>query len=148
MKKILLIIALGFSSILLFNVNADAQSDKPYTDGPVWNVYFIRTKAGMSETYLRDLSTHWVKIVKEAKAEGIIMDYKVLQSRPGSPSDWDLMLLVEIKNYAVLDSIGEKMDALSEKLLGSEDTQHKTALSRNDMRDNIGDKLAQELIFK
>ncbi len=148
MKKILLIIALGFSSILLFNVNADAQSDKPYTEGPVWMVNFVQTKAGMSETYLRDLSTHWVKIAKEAEAEGIIMDYKVLQSHPATPSDWDLMLLIEIKNYAVLDGIGKKMDALAEKLLGSEDTQHQTALSRNDMRILLGDKLAQELIFK
>ena len=98
--------------------------------------------------YSKDLSTHWIKVVEAAKKRGLIMDYKVLSSDPGSTTDWDLMLLVEHKNYANLDDMSDKIDALVKELLGTEDTQHQSAISRNSMRDILGGKLARELIFK
>ncbi len=76
------------------------------------------------------------------------MDYKVLSADPASKTSWDLMTMTEVKNYAALDGLGDKMDALATKLLGSESVQLQSAISRNDMRDLLGSRLAQELIFK
>ena len=33
-----------------------AQSDAPYTEGPVWNVTMVKTKAGMTDEYLKGLA--------------------------------------------------------------------------------------------
>ncbi|MCO6462213.1 MAG: hypothetical protein J5I59_12485 [Saprospiraceae bacterium] len=128
--------------------NIHAQSEMPYTGGPVWNITFVRTKQGMERNYLQDLSNNWAKLGKVAKSEGIIMDYKLIAAPKASPTDWDLMLLIEVKNYAALDGMNEKFDALAAKLFGTEEKQHQNALNRNDMREILSEKLGQELIFK
>lgn len=102
----------------------------------------------MQLMYLKNLSDGWVKLMKEAKTQGLIMDYKVLSSLPGSKDDWDLMLMTEIKNHAAEDGLSDKLDAISDKLFGGEDTRQKAAVSRNDLRELLGGKMADELIFK
>lgn len=74
---------------------------------------------------------------------------KFLRLNLASEHDWDLMLMYEIKNHAVLDGLDEKMEATAKKLFGgSQETQHTNAISRNDLRVLQGGKLAQELDFK
>ena len=109
---------------------------------------FIQTKPGMGRVYLKDLSTHWIKLGEAAKAQGLSLDYKVFSATPASKTDWNLMPMIEVNNHAALDGLDDKLDALASKLLGSDDVQHTAALSRNDMRDNLGGRLVQELIFK
>ena len=127
---------------------ATAQTSKPYIEGPVWSVQFIKTKPGMARLYLNNLSEGWIKTMTEAKTEGLIMDFKVFSGIPGSKDDWDLMLMYELKNHAAEDGLSDKMEALRNKLLGSEDVQHKSAIARNDLREALGGKMTQELIFK
>jgi hypothetical protein len=148
MKKISLLSLLSLSFGLFCCVCAQAQSTKPYTEGPVWQVQFVQTKSGMGQQYLKNLNDGWIKVMVEAKAEGTIMDYKVLQSEPAAKTDWDLMLLIEIKNYAGLDGMQDKMEVIRNKIFGSEDVQQKASVLRNDLRDLLGGKLARELIFK
>ncbi|HRQ51443.1 MAG TPA: hypothetical protein PLR74_12945 [Agriterribacter sp.] len=148
MKKLIPVFAIAALLILSTSSDANAQSEKPYKEGTVWHIELIKTKSGMGQMYLKDLATHWVKMAKAAQSRGYIMDYKVLSAEPGFPGDWDLMLLMEVKNYAALDDVDDKMNALAKELFGSEDTQHQSAISRNDMRERLGGKLAQELIFK
>ena len=126
-----------------------AQSDRPYTEGPLWQVQFIKTKPGMEEMYLKNLADGWIKIMRAAKDAGYIMDFKVLSADPASENDWDLMLMYEIKNYAMLDGATEKMDALNKKVFGGDDnSMHQQAVSRNDLRTLQGGKLTQQLDFK
>jgi hypothetical protein len=102
----------------------------------------------MTLLYLKNLSEGWIKVMNEAKMEGLIMDYKVFSGLPGSKDDWDLMLMYEIKNHAVQDGLIDKMDAIRNKLLGTEEVQQKSAVARNDLREQLGGKVTQELIFK
>jgi hypothetical protein len=145
MKKFL------FNSAILMlfcSINVSAQTSKPYTDGPVWQVQFVNAKPGMTELYLKNLSEGWIKEMRAAKDASLIMDFKVLQAPNASGNDWNLMLMYELKNYAMLDGMSEKMDAIASKIFGSEETQHTNAVSRNDLRELQGGKLAQELNFK
>lgn len=148
MKKSILNATIAICILMACFGNASAQSDKPFQDGPVWTIQYIRTKPGMGLTYLKDLAAHWVKLSEAAKQRGIIMDYKVLSGYPGNAGDWDLMLLTEVKNNAALDGMDDKLNAMAKDLFGSESTQHQQAMSRNDMREILGGKLAQELEFK
>jgi hypothetical protein len=147
MKKLLFFFSLTLF-ILMTQLTVTAQTSKPYTEGPVWNVQFIKTKPGMTLLYLRNLSDGWIKIMNEAKMEGLILDYKVFSGIPGSKDDWDLMLMYELKNHAVEDGLTDKMEAIRNKMFGSEDVQQKSAVARNDLRELLGGKITQELIFK
>ncbi|MGN6400575.1 MAG: hypothetical protein ACTHMD_08985 [Flavisolibacter sp.] len=148
MKKLMLSLTFCLVSLLLLQLYAGAQTNKPYSEGSLWQVDFIKTKSGMGALYLKNLSEGWIKMMEAAKKQGLITDYKVLSSEPASQSDWDLMLLYQVKNYAALDGLNDKMDKLSEQLFGSEDAQHKNAVSRNELRELYGGKVMQELIFK
>ncbi len=149
MKKAILNSAFALVIMLACSINVNAQSDRPYTDGPLWQVQFVHTKSGMTEMYLKNLANGWIKEMRAAKDAGYIMDYKVLSAQPASENDWDLMLLYEIKNHAALDGATERMDAIAKKVFGdSQDEMHKQAVSRNDLRVLQGGKLTQQLDFK
>lgn len=148
MKKLFLSFSLCLSSIIFLQSDICAQTSKPYTEGPLWEVQFVKTKPGMGDLYLKNLSEGWIKMMTAAKKQGLITDFKVLSSEPASQNDWDLMLLYQVKNYAALDGMNDKMDKLAEQLFGGEDTQHQNAVSRNDLRELYGGKMTQELIFK
>lgn len=149
MKKAIFTSAIAFIMLIAFNQNVTAQVDRPYTEGSLWQVDFIKTKSGMGDQYLKNLSEGWIKVMRAAKQQGYILDFKVLSAQPASESDWDLMLIYEIKNYAMLDGMTEKMDALLAKVFtGGEDFRQKEAISRNDLRILQGGKLTQELKFK
>jgi hypothetical protein len=148
MKKFLfptlVVVALLFCAQSIF-----AQTDRPYTEGPLWQVQFVHTKSGMTELYLKNLSEGWIKEMRAAKDQGLIMDFKVLSAQPVSENGWDLMLMYEIKNYAMLDGATQKMDALAKKVFaGNDETLHTQAVSRNDLRVLQGGRLTQELNFK
>jgi hypothetical protein len=57
-------------------------------------------------------------------------------------------LMYEIKNHAVEDGLTDKMESIRNKMFGSEDVQQKSAVARNDLRELLGGKITQELIFK
>jgi hypothetical protein len=147
MKKILFFFSLTLF-ILMTQLTVTAQTSKPYSEGPVWNVQFVKTKPGMATLYLKNLSDGWIKVMNEAKTEGLILDYKVFSGMPGSKDDWDLMLMYELKNHAAEDGLSDKMESIRNKLFGSEDVQQKSAVARNDLRELLGGKSTQELIFK
>ncbi|MEO9144446.1 MAG: hypothetical protein ABI237_02725 [Ginsengibacter sp.] len=126
-----------------------AQTNDPYTEGPLWQVQFVHTKSGMTDQYLKNLSEGWIKEMRAAKDAGYIMDFKVLSTQPASENDWDLMLMYEIKDYAMLDGARKKMEALDKKVFGnSQDVAHKEAVNRNDLRVLQGGRLTQQLDFK
>lgn len=148
MKKKFISLLLSLTPLLFCSPALHAQNDKPYKEGPVWTVDFVQTKPGMGEAYLKNLSENWLKMMQEAKRQDLIMDFKLLTSDAATPSDWNIMFLVEYKNYAALDGLSDKFDAVEKKVMGSAGAGAKVTVSLNDMRQFIGSKLAQELIFK
>ena len=138
MKKFLFNSAL---MILFCSVNVSAQTNRPYTDGPLWQVQFVNTKPGMTELYLKNLSEGWIKEMRAAKDAGLIMDFKVLQAHNASGHDWNLMLMYELKNYAMLNGMRETMDAMSGKICDSEETRHTSQVSRHDLNKIHGGKM-------
>ncbi len=149
MKKFMFHSSFTFIIMMAFSQMLSAQSDKPYTNGPLWQVQFIQTKPGMTALYLKNLSEGWIKEMRAAKDAGYIMDYKVFEAQPASQNDWDLMLMYEVKNFAMLDGMNDKMEALMKKAPGNTDeTLHTQAVSRNDLRNLQGGRLTQELNFK
>lgn len=73
----------------------------------------------MGDLYLKNLSEGWIKSMRAAKEQGLILYFKVLQGQPASENDWNLMLMYQLKNYAMLDGMSNKMEAITTKIFGS-----------------------------
>ena len=123
-------------------------ADRPYTMGSVWNVTLVRVKYGMDQQYLTDLAGTWKRILEEAKKQNLVLSYKVLDGGAANSTDWNLMLLVEVKNWAQLDTPPETFDAIMDKLVGPEKQQMELLVKRSDMREVVGIKNLQEIRFK
>jgi len=136
---------LGF---FLVAAQPSIAQDKPYTEGTVWGVSFIRVKPGMFDVYMRDLAVQRKKLMDEAKKQGLIVSEKMLSGSAAGRDDWDLMLMVEYKNWAAFDGLSAKFDALALKVVGSEEKQLQTMVKRTEVREIIGEKTLQEITFK
>ncbi len=125
-----------------------AQADAPYTEGSVWSISFIRVVPGMGDDYLRSLGTTWKRVMDEAKKQGIILSYKVLDSMASSPDDWDLLLLVEYKNWGALDGLDAKLRAIESKIVGGPEQNRALMTKRLEVRRILGAKNAREIFLK
>jgi len=55
-------LSLGIASLCF------AQSDAPYTEGPVWNITMVKAKSGMTDEYLKGLAKTLKGTLEEAKS--------------------------------------------------------------------------------
>ena len=125
-----------------------AQSDAPYTEGPVWQITMVKTKRGMGDDYLKGLAKTFKGELDEQKKQNLILDYKILLGDAATPQDFDILLMVESKDMAALDNGREKFDPIAKKIEGSVEEQEQTMVKRLDIREIVGDKLMREITLK
>lgn len=127
---------------------AQAQTARPYHEGSVWSIAFIRVKAGMDPAYLSYLATDWKKEQEAMKAEGLILSYKVVSVEPHAPADFSLMLMTEYKSLAAMESGADKADALGQKLFGSDQKMMQGYKDRLEIREVLGSRLGREIVLE
>jgi hypothetical protein len=135
-------LSLGIASL------CPAQSDAPYTEGPVWTVTMVKTKAGMTDEYLKSLAKTLKASLEEAKKQNLVLDYKVLLGNAATLQDFDILILVESKNMAAQDNAREKFDPITRKVVGTIDQQQALQVKRLDIREIVGTKLMREITLK
>ncbi|MBH9576910.1 hypothetical protein [Inhella proteolytica] len=140
-------LALSALLALAASLPAAAQT-KPYNEGSVWGISLIKVKPGMQDIYLRDLGVARKKLMEEAKKQGLILSEKILIGQASDREDWDLMLMVEFKNWAAFDGLTDKFDALSLKMVGTEEKQVQMMVKRTETREILGNKTMQEITLK
>ena len=138
----LVALSLGIASL------CSAQSDAPYTEGPVWNITMVKVKPGMGDEYLKGLAKTLKGTLDEAKKQNLVLDYKILLGNAGTPQDFDILIMVESKNMAALDNGREKFDPITRKVVGTTDQQQAMAVKRLDIREIMGTKLMREITLK
>jgi hypothetical protein len=145
-KFLILIISVAVSTA--FTGLCLAQSDAPYTEGPVWTVTMVKAKAGMTDEYLKGLAKTLKGTLDEAKKQDLITDYKILLGNAAMPQDFDILIMVESKNMAALDNGREKFDPIARKIVGTTDQQQAMAVKRLDIREIMGVKIMREITLK
>ena len=125
-----------------------AQSDAPYTEGPVWTVTMVKTKTGMTDESLKELAKTLKASLEEAKKQNLVLDYKILLGNPATPQDFNILIMVESKNMAAQDNTREKFDPIARKLVGTTDQQQAIQVKRLDVREIMGTKLMREITLK
>ena len=108
----------------------------------------VRTKAGMTDDYIKNLAGAYKSTSDEMKKQGIIMDYKIFLGNAATQEDYDILLMVELKNMAALDNFREKVDPIERKLIGSEQAMHEGSVKRGEIREILGTKLMREITLK
>jgi uncharacterized membrane protein YheB (UPF0754 family) len=108
----------------------------------------VRTKAGMTDEYLKSLAKTLKASLEEAKKQNLVIDYKVLLGNTATPQDFDILIMVESKNMASQDNAREKFDPIARKVIGTIDEQQGIQVKRLDIREIVGTKLMREITLK
>ncbi len=148
MKTKRILICSLIASLLLLGISVFAQVKRPYRNGSVWDIAFIRVKPGMSTAYMNYLATDWKKNQEAMKREGIILSYKVLGTEGHGTGDWNLMLLTEYKDLATMEANEDKADAVAQQVIGTDQKQIQGYRDRAEIREVIGGRLAREIILE
>jgi len=140
--------ALALSVLGAAAVTVHAQVKRPYHDGTVWNVTFVRMKPGMDSAYLNYLASDWKRNQEAAKKEGLIVSYKILSTEAHSPDDWNLILMTETKDLASMEANQDKADALTQKMVGDDQKQMQGYKDRSEIREIMGIRQAREIVLE
>ena len=135
-------------ALLIVGISVYAQVNRPYHNGAVWNIAFIRIKPGMDTAYLNYLAGPWKAEQEAQKKEGNILSYKVLSVEGHTPGEWNLMLMTEYKNLATMEANQEKAEAVVQKVIGNDEKQMQGYRERLEIREVMGDRLAREIILE
>jgi hypothetical protein len=138
------IAALSFSFVVAAAAVAD---EKPYKEGPVTSVAWIRVKDGKMYEYINYLKGNYTQEMEAFKKAGLVTGYKIYQVAPRRPEDPNLILTVTYPNYAALDHNAD-FDAITTKLEGSLKQAQEGYSGRESIRVVLGSELIQELIPK
>jgi hypothetical protein len=120
-----------------------------YTEGPVWRVSLIRVKPTHMDEYLTSLQQSSKPFFDEEKRQGLIVDYKVfLKETEHTPDDWDLCVAIEYKNYAAMDGLAAKTEAIRDKVLGSKQQAQQISEKRQEIRETVSSEILEEIFLK
>jgi hypothetical protein len=156
--KLLVIIALtcGLSGFCLAQSSpttattpaSTAGSSAPYNEGPVWTLTMIKTKTGLADEYIKQITGTVKPVYDEEKKQKVILDYKILNGEASDPHDFNILILVEYPNWAAFDTLRNKMDPVVAKVMGSEEQRKELAVKRLDVREILGTKTMREITLK
>ena len=140
--------ALVAAAVIAAGLSVYAQVSRPYHDGAVWQISFIRVKPGMDAAYMNYLASDWKRNQEAAKKEGLILSYKVISTEAHGSTDWNLMLMIEHKDLASLEAGQQKADALIQQVVGDDQKQMQGYRDRLEIREVMATRLSREIILE
>jgi hypothetical protein len=135
-------------ALLVIGVSVYAQVNRPYHNGSVWNIAFIRIKPGMDTAYLNYIAGQWKAEQEAQKKDGNILSYRVLSVEAHTPGEWNLMLMTEYKSLAAMEANEDKSDAVAQRVVGNDEKQMQGYRERSEIREVMGARLARELVLE
>jgi hypothetical protein len=134
--------------LVIVSASVFAQVNRPYHNGSVWSIAFIRIKPGMDTAYMNYLAGQWKAEQEAQKKDGNILSYKVLSVEGHTPGEFNLMLMTEYKNLATMEANEDKSEAVAQKVVGDDEKQRQGYRERLEIREVMGDRLAREIILE
>jgi len=150
MKNMIRVIAvLAFAAMLPTFSLSQATPVRPFHDGPVWNIAFIKAKPGLGLNYMNWLATEWKTEQEALKKAGLILNYMVIETESHNPNDFDLMLMIEYKDLATMEANQDKAEAVANQALNSNDQKMIAGYQeRATWREIMGNRLAREIVLE
>jgi hypothetical protein len=135
-------------ALLIVGISAYAQVNRPYHNGSVWNIGFIRIRPGMDTAYMNYVAGQWKAEQEAEKKDGNILSYKVLSVEGHTTGEFNLMLMTEYKNLATMEANEDKAEAVAQKVVGDDAKQMQGYKERAEIREVMGNRLAREIILE
>jgi hypothetical protein len=135
-------------ALLLAIPAAGQQASRPYTEGGVTDVQFIRVKPGHFDEYMAFLAGPYKQLMDAQMKAGVITGWGIYQSDSRDEKDWNIALTTRYKNMAALDNLADRVDPITKQVYGSLEKSSDAMVKRNEMRDIIGNRLLRELTVK
>jgi hypothetical protein len=144
-------IGMIFTGIQGVNAQEEKVSDI-YDEGTVWNITYVRAHANMEDQYLMGLSKTWASAMEKFEEEGLIESYKILIGEASNEDDFNLMLMIEFKNFAMYDPDPEreaKFDEIEKKMQEEMGEKYDETLKNYpNIREILGTKTMREMEMK
>ncbi len=136
------------SSSSASTASTTSTTSAPYTEGTVWAITMVKTKAGMSDDYIKGLAKTYKAAMEEEKKANLVVSYKILMGDSSNEADYNMLLMVEYKSMAAFDGLREKVEPIAQKVLGGEDERRQASLKRAEVREILGNKVMREITLK
>jgi hypothetical protein len=130
------------------SLNAHAQDERQYTDGPVTEVDYIQVGYGHFEEYIDWLNSTWKPTMEATKKAGLIIDYKVFRLTPKSLDQPNIILWITFKDAAAALDKGVELEDVAKKVICNTECQNKARVARSEYRKVLGTEYIRELILK
>src|SRR6516164_82053 len=112
MKRQVLCLASLMLLLVVLGPTLVAQNPN-FNNGPVWRVIYIDVKAGQGDAFWTDLKQNFRPLYDEFKKQGWVIDYKFYTNPViEHPDDWSVAIAIEYKNWATIDEMSEKANAI------------------------------------
>ncbi len=134
--------------ILTLSIVVVAQVNRPYRNGSVWSIGFIKMKPGMETAYLNYVATDWKREQEALKKDGQIISYKVMTTEDHGSTDWNIMLMTEYKDMATMEANEAKADNLLQTVIGTDEKQMQGYRDRLQIREVLQNRLAREIVLE
>ena len=143
-------ILFGLLIILVLTVTAVvvAQVKRPYRNGSVWSISFIKMKPGMDVAYLNYVAGDWKREQEALKKDGQIISYKVITTEAHGSNDWNIMLMTEYKDLATREANEDKADSLAQTVIGNDEKQMQGYRDRLQIREVLETRIAREQVLE
>ena len=148
MKRNRILISLLIVLVLTVGVVVVAQVNRPFRNGSVWYISFIRMKPGMETAYQNYVASEWKREQEALKKDGQILSYKVITTEAHGSNDWNIMLMTEYKDLATMEANGDKADNLAQTVIGNDEKQMQGYRDRLQIREVLDIRTAREIALE
>lgn len=148
MKRNRMLVSSLIVLLLMVSVVVVAQVNRPFRNGSVWSVSFIRMKPGMENAYLKYVAGEWKREQEALKKDGQILSYKVITTEAHGSNDWNIMLMSEYKDLATMEANETKADNLAQTVVGNDETQMEGYRKRLEIREVLDVRTAREIVLE
>ena len=134
-----------------FEVHKDKDGfleGRNYKGGAVWIVLFVRTLPGKDPIYLNYMADVWKRQQELLKQEGVVLDYKVLQTNQIHKDDFNIIVMTQYKSRASIDENQGKLDTVVRMVTGKDEATMAAYRERESVRRFFGGKICREIIFR
>jgi hypothetical protein len=142
------VLSLSGVALLLAIPASGQQASRPYTEGGVTDVQYIRVKPGHFDEYMAFLAGPYKQLMDAQKKAGVITGWSIYQSDNRDEQDWNIVLTTSYKNMAALDNLPDRVDPITKQVYGSLEKSSDAMVKRSEMRDIVGNRLLRELTVK
>lgn len=134
-----------------FVVKKDADGfleGRNFKGGSVWIVLFVRTMPGKDSIYLNYMADVWKRQQELLKQEGVVLDYKVLQTNQIHKDDFNVIVMTQYKSRTSIDENQGKLDTVVRQVVGKDEVTMAAYRERETVRRFFGGKICREIIFR